>query len=40
MTAVIAKIFKSITQLVIPIGIRIKETKSEMETHLVIVEVK
>ena len=40
MTAVIAKLFNSIAQLIIPIGIRIKETKAEMETHLVIVEVK
>ena len=40
MTAVIAKLFNSIAQLVIPIGIRIKETKAEMGTHLVTVEVK
>ena len=38
--AVIAQIFNSVAELVIPIGIPIKEAKAEMETHPVIVEAK
>ena len=38
--AVIAHIFNSISELVIPIGIPIKEVKAEIEMHPVIVEVK
>ena len=37
--AVIAQIFNPIAELVIPIGIPTKEAKSEMQTHLVIVEI-
>ena len=37
-TAVIAQLFNPIAELVIPIGISIKEAKAEMETHLVTVE--
>ena len=39
-SAVIAQIFNPIAELVIPIGIPIKEAKAEMETHPVIVEAK
>ena len=38
--AVIAQIFKPIAELVIPIGIPIKEVKGEIEIHPVIVEAK
>ena len=38
--AVIAPIFNPIAELVIPVGIPIKEAKAEMETHLVIAEAK
>ena len=38
--AVIAKIFNLIAELVISMGIPIKEAKVEMETHPVIVEAK
>ena len=37
-TAVIAQLFNPIAELVIPIGISIKEAKAEMETDLVTVE--
>ena len=37
---VIAQIFNPIGQLVIPIGIPIKEAKAEIEIHLVIIEIK
>ena len=37
--AVIAQIFNSIAELMIPIGIPTKEPKAEIETHPVIVEV-
>ena len=37
--AVIAQIYKPITELVIPILIPTKETKTEMEIHSVIVEI-
>ena len=36
----IAQIFNHIAELVIPIGIPIKEVKAEIEIHPVIVEVK
>ena len=36
----VAQIFNPITELVIPIGIPVKEAKIEIETHPVIVEVK
>ena len=39
-SAVITKIFISISELVIPIGVPTKETKVEMETHSVTVEIK
>ena len=39
-TAAIAKIFNPIAELAILIGITIKESKAEMETHPVIVEAK
>ena len=39
-SAVIALIFNSIAELVIPIGIPIKEAKTEIEIHPVIVEAK
>ena len=39
-SAVIAQIFGPIAELVVPIGIPIKDTKAEMETHTVIVEAK
>ena len=38
--AVIAQIFNPIAELVIPIGIRIKEAKAEIEIHPVIVDAK
>ena len=38
--AVIAQIFNSIEELVIPIGIPVQEAKAEMETHSVIIEAK
>ena len=38
--AVLAQIFNPIVELVIPIGILIKEVKVEMETYPVIVEAK
>ena len=38
--AVIAQIFNPIPELVIPIGILIKEAKAEIEMHPVIVEAK
>ena len=38
--AVIAQIFNPIAELVIPIGMPIKEAKAEMETHPVTVEAK
>ena len=38
--AVITKAFNPIVELVISIGITIKEAKAEMETHLVNVEAK
>ena len=38
--AVIAQTFNPITELVTPIGIPTKETKTEMETHPVIAEAK
>ena len=38
--AAIAKIFNPIAELAILIGITIKESKAEMETHPVIVEAK
>ena len=38
--AVIAQIFNRIMELITPIGIPTKETKAEMETHLVTVEPK
>ena len=37
--AVIAQISNSIAELVIPIGVPIKEEKAEMETNPVIVEI-
>ena len=37
---VIAQIFNFVAELVIPIGIPTKETKSEMERHTVIAEAK
>ena len=37
--AIIAQIFNQTAKLVIPIEIPTKETKAEMETHLVIVEI-
>ena len=40
MPAVIAPIFNTIAELVIPIGIPIKKVKTEIETHPVIVEAK
>ena len=36
----IAQIFNHIAELVIPIGIPIKEVKAEIEIHPVVVEVK
>ena len=36
----IAQIFNPIAELVIPLGIPIKEAKAEMQTHPVIVEAK
>ena len=39
-TGATAKIFNSFPELVIPIGIPIKEAKSEIEIHSVIVEAK
>ena len=38
--AVISQIFNPIAELVIPIGIPIKEVKAETEIHTVIVEAK
>ena len=38
--AVIAQIFNRIMELITPIAIPTKETKAEMETHLVTVEPK
>ena len=38
--AFIAEIFNPIPELVIPIGIQIKEEKAEMKTHPVFVEAK
>ena len=38
--AAMAEIFNPIAELIIPIGIPIKEAKVEMKTHPVIVEVK
>ena len=38
--AVIGQIFNPIAELVIPIGMPIKDAKAEIETHSVIVEVK
>ena len=38
--AVLAQFFNPIAELVIPIGIPIKEAEAEMETHPVIVEAK
>ena len=38
--AVVTQIFNPIAELIIPIGIPIKEAKAEMETHPVIVEAK
>ena len=38
--AVIEQIFHPIAELVIPIGISIKEAEAEMETHPVIAEAK
>ena len=38
--AVIAQIFNPIAELVIPVGIPIKEANKEIETHPVIVEAK
>ena len=38
--AVIAEIFNPIAELVIPIGIPIKEAKPEIEIHLVIADAK
>ena len=38
--AVIAQSFNAIEELVIPIGMSIKEAKAEKETHPVIVEAK
>ena len=38
--AVIAQIFNPIAELIIPIGISLKEAKAEIEIHLVIVEPK
>ena len=38
--AVISHIFNPIAELVIPIGIPIKEAKAEIEIHPVIVEAK
>ena len=38
--AVIAQVFNPIADLVIPIGIPSKETKTEIEIHPVIVEAK
>ena len=40
MPAVIAPIFNTIAELVIPIGIPIKKVKTEIEAHPVIVEAK
>ena len=37
--AVITQIFTSIAEIVIPIEIPIKEAKSEIETHPVIIEI-
>ena len=39
-TAAIAQIFNAIIELVIPMGIPIKEVKAEIEIHPVIVEAK
>ena len=36
----ITHIFNPIAELIIPIGIPTKEAKAEMETHLLIVEIK
>ena len=38
--AAITQIFNPIAELVIPIGISIKQAKAEMETHPVVVEAK
>ena len=38
--AAMAEMFNPIAELIIPIGIPIKEAKVEMKTHPVIVEVK
>ena len=38
--AVIAQVFNPIAELILPIGIRIKEAKAEMDTHPVIVKAK
>ena len=38
--AAIAKVFNSIVELVIPIGIPSKKAKAEIEMHPVIVELK
>ena len=38
--AVIAHIFNSITELVIPIGISCKEVKEEIKIHAVVVKAK
>ena len=37
--SVIAQIFNPISEVLIPTGIPTKETRAEMETHLVIVEM-